>query len=74
MHQFNIAQGDKSLNIISKDEDWKQLENFTKIMAHLNFQIGDWKHFQNQIQRLLNFLLILIHAYFYKLLPSMNFR
>lgn len=50
MHQFNIAQGDKSLNIISKDEDWKQLENFTKIMAHLNFQIGDWKHFQNQIE------------------------
>lgn len=41
MHQFNIAQGDKSLNIISKDEDWQQLENFTKIMAHLNFQIGD---------------------------------
>lgn len=57
MHQFNIAQGDKSLNIISKDEDWQQLENFTKIMAHLNFQIGDWKHFQNQIQRLLNFFI-----------------
>lgn len=42
MHQFNIAQGDKSLNIISKDEDWQQLENFTKIMPESNTEITEF--------------------------------
>lgn len=40
MHQFNIAQGDKSLNIISKDEDWQQLENFTKNYGSL--ELSNW--------------------------------